>query len=118
MNLVDNPGFIIGKNAEKEGTIKYGAKALAAIYQFKNPMCSVILRKVFGVAGAAHTNHTNFKFRFAWPSADTGSLPFEGGIEAAYKSEINASKDPKKFIKEKHTKLNLVTSPFRSAENF
>ena len=68
------------KNAEKDGTIKYGAKALAAIYQFKNPMCSIILRKVFGVAGAAHTNHMNFKFRFAWPSADTGSLPFEGGM--------------------------------------
>ena len=67
LNFVDNPGFIIGKNAEKDGTIKYGAKALASMYQFKNPMCSIILRKVFGVAGAAHTNHMNFKFRFAWP---------------------------------------------------
>ena len=118
LNLVDNPGFIIGKNAEKEATIKYGAKALAAIYQFKNPMCSIILRKVFGVAGAAHTNHTKFKFRFAWPSADTGSLPFEGGIEAAYKSEINSSNNPEIFIKEKYKKLNITTSPFRSAEKF
>ena len=118
LNFVDNPGFIIGKNAEKDGTIKYGAKALAAIYQFKNPMCSIILRKVFGVAGAAHTNHMNFKFRFAWPSADTGSLPFEGGIEAAYKSEISQSKDPEKFIKDKYVKLNSLTSPFRTAEKF
>ena len=118
LNFVDNPGFIIGKNAEKDGTIKYGAKALAAIYQFKNPMCSIILRKVFGVAGAAHTNHTKFKFRFAWPSADTGSLPFEGGIEAAYKAEINNSSNPEAFIKEKYKKLNRVTSPFRSAEKF
>ena len=118
LNFVDNPGFIIGKNAEKDGTIKYGAKALASIYQFKNPMCSIILRKVFGVAGAAHTNHMNFKFRFAWPSADTGSLPFEGGIEAAYKSEINEAKNPELFIKEIHNKLNLMTSPFRTAEKF
>ena len=86
--------------------------------QFKNPMCSIILRKVFGVAGAAHTNHMNFKFRFAWPSADTGSLPFEGGIEAAYKSEISQSKDPEKFIKDKYVKLNSFTSPFRTAEKF
>ena len=118
LNFIDNPGFIIGKNAEKDGTIKYGAKALAAIYQFKNPMCSIILRKVFGVAGAAHTNHMSFKFRFAWPSADTGSLPFEGGIEAAYKTEISQSKDPEKFIKDKYLKLNSLTSPFRTAEKF
>ena len=62
-------------------------------------MCSIILRKVFGVAGAAHTNHMNFKFRFAWPSADTGSLPFEGGIEAAYKSEISQSRILKNLSK-------------------
>ncbi len=118
LNLVDNPGFVIGKTAEKNATIKFGAKALAAIYQFKNPMCSVILRKVFGVAGAANLNHTNFKYRFAWPSADTGSLPFEGGIEAAYKAEIKSSKDPKEYIRQIHSKLNKVTSPFRTAEKF
>ena len=43
----DSRAVEIGKNAEKDGTIKYGAKALAAMYQFKNPMCSIILRKVF-----------------------------------------------------------------------
>ena len=118
LNFVDNPGFIIGKNAERDGTIKYGAKALASIYQFKNPMCSIILRKVFGVAGAAHTNHINFKYRFAWPSADTGSLPFEGGIEAAYKTEINETKNPEIFIKETYNKLHSLTSPFRTAEKF
>ena len=26
LNFIDNPGFIIGKNAEKDGTIKYGQK--------------------------------------------------------------------------------------------
>ena len=57
------------------------------------------IKKSFWVAGAAHTNHMNFKFRFAWPSADTGSLPFEGGIEAAYKSEISQSKDPENLSK-------------------
>ena len=88
------------------------------MYQFKNPMCSIILRKVFGVAGAAHTNHMNFKFRFAWPSADTGSLPFEGGIEAAYKSDLEKSNNPEKLKKEIETKLKIASSPFRTAEKF
>ena len=30
----------------------------------------------------------------AWPSAEWGSLPIEGGIEAAYKAEIEAAPDP------------------------
>ena len=57
LHLVDNPGFVIGKNAEKDATIRYGARALAAIYQLNVPMCTVLLRKAFGVAGAANTNH-------------------------------------------------------------
>ena len=57
VHLVDVPGFVIGVEAEKAGTIRHGARALAAIYQAKVPWCSVIIRKVFGVAGAGHTPH-------------------------------------------------------------
>ena len=69
-------------------TIRAGARALTAIYQATVPWCTVIIRKVFGVAGAGHQNHTRFHYRYAWPSADWGSLPIEGGIEAAYKAEL------------------------------
>ena len=51
-----SPGFVIGTAAERAATIRHGARALAAIYQAQVPWCSVILRKVFGVAGAAHQN--------------------------------------------------------------
>ena len=118
LNFVDNPGFIIGTHAEKSATIKYGARALAAIYQIQVPTCSIILRKVFGVAGAAHTNHTRFKYRYAWPSADWGSLPFEGGIEAAYKSDIANSKNPKKLIQDINNRLQSASSPFKTAEKY
>ena len=56
VHLVDNPGFVIGVDAERAATIRHGARALAAIYQAQVPWCSVILRKVYGVAGAAHQN--------------------------------------------------------------
>ncbi|HZC16516.1 MAG TPA: biotin/lipoyl-containing protein [Caulobacteraceae bacterium] len=49
--------------------------------------------KSIGVAGAAHTNHARAQHRFAWPSADWGSMPIEGGIEAAYRAEIEAAPD-------------------------
>ena len=118
LHLVDNPGFVIGKNAEKNATIRYGARALAAIYQINVPICSVLLRKAFGVAGAANTNHMRYRYRLAWPSGDWGSLPFEGGLEAAYKSDIAKSDNPELFKKEIEKKIKIASSPFRTAEKF
>jgi len=56
VNFVDNPGFLIGTQAEKDGTIRRGVRALQAIYQASVPWVTVIVRRVFGVAGAGHAN--------------------------------------------------------------
>lgn len=53
VHLVDNPGFLIGLKAETEGTIKHGSRALTAMTQAQVPVCAIIVRKCFGVAGAA-----------------------------------------------------------------
>ena len=106
VHLVDVPGFVIGLEAEKAGTIRHGARALAAIYQARVPWCSVIIRKVFGVAGAGHTPHTRLHYRYAWPSGDWGSLPVEGGIEAAYRAELDAAPDREKLRGEIEERLN------------
>ncbi len=118
VHLVDIPGFVIGLEAEKAGTIRFGARALAAVYQAKVPWCSILVRKAFGVAGAAHTNHARLHYRYAWPSGDWGSLPVEGGIEAAYRAELEAADDPERLRREIEERLNRVRSPFRVAEAF
>ena len=118
INLVDNPGFLIGLQSEKQATIRHGARALAAVYQATVPWCSIIIRKVFGVAGAAHMNASRYHYRFAWPSGDWGSLPVEGGIEAAYKSDLEKSDNPELLLKEIEEKMEKVRSPFRTAEAF
>jgi acetyl-CoA carboxylase carboxyltransferase component len=118
VHFVDNPGFVIGKAAEEAGTIRHGARALAAVYQARVPWCSILLRKCFGVAGAAHMNASRLRYRYAWPSGDWGSLPIEGGIEAAYKSDLAAAKDPEALRAEIEERLCRVRSPFRTAEAF
>jgi acetyl-CoA carboxylase carboxyltransferase component len=118
VHLVDQPGFVIGTQAERASTIRHGARALAAVYQATVPWCSVILRKVYGVAGAAHQNAARLSYRFAWPSGDWGSLPLEGGIEAAYRSQLEAAEDPEALRKEIEERLDAVRSPFRTAEAF
>src|SRR6058998_1524188 len=76
--LVDCPGFLIGLDAEKSGTIKQGVRAMAAMWQTTVPWCAVIVRNSFGVAGAAHRNQSRYCLRYAWPSGRWGSLPLEG----------------------------------------
>ena len=118
VHLVDCPGFLIGREAEKAATIRHGVRALAALYQAKVPWCSILLRKAFGVAGAGHSNATRFQYRYAWPSGDWGSLPVEGGLEAAYKADLAAADDPAALKAEIMQRLNRVRSPFRTAERY
>jgi acetyl-CoA carboxylase carboxyltransferase component len=118
VNFVDQPGFVIGVEAEKAGTIRKGARALAAVYQATVPWVSVIVRKVFGVAGAAHGNAQKLNLRYAWPSGDWGSLPLEGGIEAAYRRALEESDDPDKLRAEILEQFESIRSPLRTAETF
>jgi len=118
VNFVDQPGFLIGTEAERQGTIRRGTRALCAVYQASVPWVSVLVRKVFGVAGAAHGNAARLNLRYAWPSGDWGSLPIEGGIEAAYRRELEAADDPIARRAEIEKRLNAVRSPFRTAERF
>ncbi|MCK1337110.1 methylmalonyl-CoA carboxyltransferase [Bradyrhizobium sp. 38] len=116
--LMDCPGFMIGLDAEKAGTIRQGVRAMAAVNQTTVPWCTVILRNAFGVAGVVHQPADRFSIRYAWPSAYWGSLPLEGGIEAAYRADIDAAEDSPAKLKEIQERLNKLRSPFRSAEKF
>ena len=118
VNFVDQPGFVIGTEAERAGTMRRGARALYAIHQATVPWVSILVRKVFGVAGAGHGNGARLNLRYAWPSGDWGSLPIEGGIEAAYRRELEAADDPAALRAQIEERLNAVRSPFRTAERF
>jgi acetyl-CoA carboxylase carboxyltransferase component len=116
--LMDCPGFMIGLEAEKAATIRHGVRAMTAVNQTTVPWCTVIVRNAFGVAGVVHQPSDRFSIRYAWPSAYWGSLPLEGGIEAAYRADIEAAGDPAAKLKEIEERLNKLRSPFRSAEKF
>ncbi len=118
VHLEDCPGFLIGKESEEQATIRYGSAALAALGQLTTPFACVVVRKAFGVAGAANNKPGAHSFRYAWPSGDWGSLPIEGGIEVAYKQDLADSDDPDGLLEEIRERLNRVRSPHRAAEFF
>ena len=92
VNFVDEPGFMIGPQAETEATIRYGMAAVAAAAQSQTPWASVQIHKSFGVASAAHYGADNY--RRNWPSAQSGALPIEGGVAVAYRRKIAEADNP------------------------
>ncbi|HXT81220.1 MAG TPA: carboxyl transferase domain-containing protein [Acetobacteraceae bacterium] len=118
VHLVDCFGFAVGLHAESTGTMRHAVTAISAIHQSTIPWCAVIIRNSFGVGGGGHVPHTQTPIRYAWPSGNWGSLPLEGGVEAAYRAEIDAAPDPAAKLAEIGERLERLRSPFRSAEAF
>jgi acetyl-CoA carboxylase carboxyltransferase component len=124
VNLVDQPGFVVGTASERAGTMRSGARALAAVRQAETPWCSILVRKCYGIAGAGHGDGARLNLRYAWPSGNWGSLPIAGGLEAAYRRELEAAEATSgpaaraALHAEIEGRLRAVTSPFRTAEHF
>jgi len=118
VNLFDQPGVVVGRAAEKAGTIRVATRALQAIAQSRVPWVAVILRRAFGVAGSAYGRQQGLNLRYAWPSARWGSLPLEGGVAAAHRREIASAQDPQAKTKELEERYDHLQSPFRTAERF
>ncbi len=116
VSFVDEPGFMIGSQAERAGTIRHGAAALMAVQQSSVPWASVLVRKAYGVAAAAHFGPEGHVI--AWPSAGMGALPVEGGVAVAFRRDIEAAPDPDARRAELEEQLARRGSPFPRAEAF
>jgi acetyl-CoA carboxylase carboxyltransferase component len=115
VSFVDEPGFMIGSEAERAGTIRYGTAAVLAVADCSAPWASVIVRKSFGVAAAAHYGPDAYVL--AWPSAEIGALPVEGGVAVAFRREIEAAPDPDARRRELEEMLARRQSPAARAES-
>lgn len=121
LNLVDMPGFLIGSESEKTATIKFGGQLLASLYQVSIPFFTVILRRAFGVAGGGLVDNKSPNMRVAFPSGNWGSLPLEGGIEAAFKSQLASIADEQERENVRaniQRQLQAFQDPLKSAEHF
>lgn len=115
VSLVDQPGFMIGPDAETTATIQYGTAAICAVMQARVPWLSVMVRKTYGVAGAAHYGAEATVL--AWPSAEAGALPLEGGVAVAFRREIAESADPEAKRAELEAMLAGKRNPYAAAES-
>ncbi|MCC6434666.1 MAG: hypothetical protein IT196_06515, partial [Acidimicrobiales bacterium] len=112
LNLVDNPGFAVGIEHERAGTIRKGGEWMIAFAQAQIPMFTVIMRRSFGVAGNNYaTPRSQPSARVVWPAADVGGIPPEGGIEAAYKRQLAEAADPAALRAELEARIESARGP-------
>jgi acetyl-CoA carboxylase carboxyltransferase component len=114
--LVDEPGFLIGSASERAGTIRFGVETLISAMQSRVPWASVVVRKSFGVAAGIHLGPGGMTF--AWPSAEFGALPIEGGVALAFAREIASAPDPERRRRELEDEMAREQSVFPRAEEF
>jgi acetyl-CoA carboxylase carboxyltransferase component len=105
--LADVPGFMIGKDVERQGIIRHGAKMISAVSEATVPKLSVIVRKAYGaglyaMAGPAFEPDACLAF----PQAQIAVMGPEAAINAVFFNQIQEIEDPgerERFVQEKRT---------------
>ena len=116
VDVADEPGLMVGLESEKAGIERAGARLICTVIDSRMPWITFAVRRLYGVGGQAHHRATGMYRRYAWPSANWGSMHIAGGASAAYRREIEAAEDPEAKRAEIEQRLRGLASPFRTAE--
>lgn len=108
----DVPGFMIGLESEKQGIIRFANRAMFAAREATIPYITIVTRRLYGVAGGSAKSN-GMGIRYAWPSGESGSLVAEGGVQAAFRREIEEAPDPAARRKEIEDRFIRAASVLR-----
>ena len=114
--FIDIPGFMVGPAAEKAATVRRGMRAFWMANQITVPVLQIYVRRCFGFGGASSGNAARLNLRIGWPSGEWGGIPTEGGIDAAFRRQIESAADPAAMRAELEERVAPLRSPFKTAE--
>lgn len=118
VNFVDVPGFMVGPDAERASVLRWGMRTIQALVEAEVPIVTVHVRKAYGMAVSATADPDSLGLRIAWPSAEWGDMPIEGGVEAGFRREIDAAEDPEAFRREVEQRMLEAADPWKTVEAF
>ncbi len=97
--LADVPGFMIGKQVERQGIIRAGAKMMQAVSEAKVPRISVIVRKAYG-AGLYAMCGPGFApdACLALPTAMIAVMGPEAAVNAVYYNKLQAMPEDERKV--------------------
>lgn len=98
VSFIDNPGYMVGPDAEREGIARHHARPLSALHHRTVPLCSVQIRKAYGLGPYAMSGFGSSRvmpeLRLAWPSVESGGMSLEGAAYLVKRKEILAASSP------------------------
>lgn len=118
VHFVDVPGFMVGPQAERGGVVRWGMRAIQALVEAEVPIVTIHVRKAYGMAVSATSDPDDLGLRIAWPSAEWGDMPIEGGVEAGFSREISQAEDPELFRREIEARMLAEADPWKTVEAF
>lgn len=92
--LCDTPGLMAGPDAEALGIVRESAELLETLSRLQTPFMTVQLRKIYGLAGSLMGGVSSRpSLILAWPTAEFGTMGFEGAIKLVYGKELAEIED-------------------------
>jgi acetyl-CoA carboxylase carboxyltransferase component len=99
--LADVPGFMVGKQVERQGIIRAGAKMIMAMSEATVPRVSVVLRKAYG-AGLYAMSGPGFEpeATLALPNAMIAVMGPEAAVNAVYFNKLQGLSEEERAAEE------------------
>ncbi|MCP3855261.1 MAG: hypothetical protein GY698_11085 [Actinomycetia bacterium] len=98
ISFIDNPGYMVGPDAERDGIARHHARPLSAIHHRTVPLYAVQLRKAYGLGPYAMSGYGSSRnmpeLRLSWPSVESGGMSLEGAAYLVKRKEIRAAETP------------------------
>lgn len=96
VSLCDTPGFMVGPDAEKDGTVTKFSRLFIDSAALSVPLGTVIVRKGYGLGAQAMAAGSFRAPRFvvAWPTGEIGGMGLEGAVRLGFAKELAAIDDP------------------------
>ena len=96
VSLCDTPGFMVGPESERRGTVRRFGAMFAAAAALSVPQVTVVLRKAYGLGAMAVAGGylRASVLTVAWPTGEFGPMGLEGMVRLGHRKELDALPDP------------------------
>lgn len=125
VSFVDNPGFMVGPKSEADGIARHHARPLASLHHRSVPLCSVQIRKAYGLGPYAMsgwgTSHNAPLLKLAWPTVESGGMSLEGAAYLVKRKEIQTAETAEEALRirnEYADRMRDTQSGLRAARGF
>jgi acetyl-CoA carboxylase carboxyltransferase component len=112
VSLVDNPGMLVGPEAERTALVRHTSRLLVAGAQLQVPLIGVVLRRGYGLGAQAMLGGSTHEplLTIAWPGAHLGAMGLEGAVRLAMRKELAAIEDDE----ERERTVRELTAEYRT----